>query len=462
MSKYYRWFSDWPIPIQIITSFAGVMLIGSLLLSLPMSQLDASKAVYFDHLFNTVSMVAVTGLYTVPIADTYSTVGQVIILFLIKLGGLGLITVISAVLFQFGKRISLKEEVTLQQALNRNDRSSFKQFIVSIVKYTSVIESIGSILLMFHFIPEFGWKKGAFTSLFLSISAFNNAGFDNLGRSSLQSFVDVPIVNTVIPLLIIIGGIGFSVWFDLASQLKKWLSYKRVYELKTYYRQLKIHSRLAISWTLYLIISSMVLFLLVEWRNPSSIGELSFINKLQASFFQAATLRTAGFGTVNYTQLHVFTLLMSCIFMFIGGSPGGTAGGAKTTTVALVVKLISAEIKGLSNINYKKHTLSVEFVKRALVIVVMFVSLNFLTVAFMTLFDEQVPLHYLLFESVSAFGTVGLSADLTPSLSRYSQSALMVAMFIGRLGPITIFTALGTRKRKQKDIRYASGDILIG
>lgn len=462
MSKLIRWFSDWPIPLQIIISFASVMFIGSVLLNLPLSQLDTSEAIYFDHLFNTVSMVAVTGLYTVPIAETYSIVGQVIILFLIKLGGLGLITVISAILFQFGKRISLKEEVTLQQALNRNDRSSFKKFIVSVVKYTSVIESIGAALLMIYFIPMFGWQKGAFTSIFLSISAFNNAGFDNLGGSSLQSFVDVPIVNIVIPLLIIIGGIGFSVWFDLASQFKKWVSFKHISDLKVNYRQLKIHSRLAISWTFWLIVSSMLLFLLVEWTNPSSIGDLTLLGKFQASFFQAATLRTAGFGTVDYTQLHVFTILTSCIFMFIGGSPGGTAGGAKTTTVALVVKLILAEVKGLSNINYKKHTLKMEFVKRALVIVVMFVSLNFLTIALMTLFDEHVPLHYLFFESVSAFGTVGLSADLTPSLSRYSQFILMIAMFIGRLGPITIFTALGIRKRKQKDITYASGDILIG
>lgn len=462
MVKFLRFISNWPIPLKIILSFASVMFIGSLLLSMPFSQLESSEAVYFDHLFNTVSMVAVTGLYTVPIASTYTKLGQLFILMLIKLGGLGLITIVSAIMLQFGKRISLKEEVTLQEALNRNDRKSFKTFIIAIVKYTSMIEAIGASLLMSYFIPLYGWKNGAFTSIFLSISAFNNAGFDNLGTTSLQNFIDIPVVNIVIPLLIITGGIGFSVWFDLASHFKSLLSSRSWIDFKGTCRRLSLHSRLAMTWTFWLIISSMVLFLLIEWNNVASIGNLSWFDKLQASFFQAATLRTAGFGTVNYSHLHVFTLLTSGIFMFIGGSPGGTAGGAKTTTVALVVKLLSAELKGHENINYKKHTLNINMIKRALVIVIMFVLLNFVAIAFMSLFDEQVPLQYLFFESVSAFATVGLSADITPDLSRYSQFTLMLAMFIGRLGPITIFTALGLKNKKIKEITYASGDILIG
>lgn len=462
MSTVFRPFSDWPIPLKICLSFAAVMVMGSILLAMPFSQLASSEAVYFDHLFNSVSMVAVTGLFTVPVASTYNLIGQIISLILIQLGGLGLTTVVSAIILQFGKRVGLKEEVTLQQSLNRNDRTRFRNFILSVVKYTLVIEAIGAALLLIHFVPLYGWAKGGFTSIFLAISAFNNAGFDNLGTSSLIEFVDVPVINTVIPLLIILGGIGFSVWFDVSTHFKQLLSARSWTDLKGTYREFKLHSRLAITWTIWLLLSSFILFLLLEWNNPSSIGPLQWYDKLQAGFFQSATLRTAGFATVNYTQLHIVTLLVSSVFMFIGGSPGGTAGGAKTTTVALVVMLIYSELKGLANVNYKNRTLKMDIVKRALVIVVMFIILNIAFVALMTIFDEHVPLQYLIFESASAFATVGLSADLTPTLSRYSQTLLMMAMFIGRIGPITLFTALGNNRRKRRDITYATGDILIG
>lgn len=462
MAIRFKNFSDWPIPIKIIVSFAVVMLLGSFILAMPFSQLESSQATYFDHLFSAVSMVAVTGLFTEPLAHTYNLFGQMTALFLIKLGGLGLITIVSALILQFGRQVSIKDEVTLKQALNRSDMTGFRRFLLSVVKYTTFVELIGAVLLSIHFIPLYGLRRGGFTSLFLAISAFNNAGFDNLGTESLQAFVDVPIVNSVIPVLIILGGIGFSVWFDVSAHFKQFLSARSWIDIRGTYRRLRLHTRLVISWSFYLIIVAMVLFMISEWNHVSSLGELSFSGKLQASFFQAVTLRTAGFATLDYTQLHMFTLIIFTIFMFIGGSPGGTAGGAKTSTVALVVKLISSEIRGLDNVNYRKRTLELDIVKRALVIVVMFVLLNFIALALMTIFDEHIPLQYLFFESVSAFGTVGLSANLTPELSRYSQSIIMISMFVGRLGPITIFTALGKTDRKQRNIKYATGNILIG
>lgn len=439
-----------------------VMVLGSFILALPISQLDTSQATYFDHLFSSVSMVAVTGLYTQPLAHTYNLFGQIVALFLIKLGGLGLITIVSAIVMQFGKRVSVREEVTLQQALNRSDRTGFRSFLLSIIKYTTLIESLGAFFLSFHFIPLLGWGKGIFTSIFLAISAFNNAGFDNLGTVSLQPFVDTPVVNIVIPILIILGGIGFSVWFDVAEHFKNFLSARSWIDIKGTYRRLKLHTRLVIHWSLGLILAAMLLFILAEWNHAGTLAELDFLGKVQASFFQAVTLRTAGFGTVNFTHLHTFTLVVFTVFMFIGGSPGGTAGGAKTSTVALVVKLMAAEIKGIENVNYKNRTLKMDIVKRALVIVVMFVILNFIALTLMTIFDESVPLQYLFFESVSAFGTVGLSADLTPTLSRYSQAIIMFSMFIGRLGPITIFAALGSRGKQKRTITHATGNILIG
>ncbi|GEK90849.1 TrkH family potassium uptake protein [Alkalibacterium kapii] len=462
MINKIRNFSNWPIPIKIIFSFAIVIILGSFFLALPVSQLASSKATYFDHLFGAISMVAVTGLATVPVAETYNIYGQIITLVLIKLGGLGLITIVSAIVMQFGRQVSMREEITLQQALNRSDMKGFRHFLLNVVKYTTLFEAIGAILFMFKFIPHFGWASGIFNSIFLSISAFNNAGFDNLGTVSLQSFVDTPMINIVVPILIILGGIGFSVWFDVAKHFKQFSTARSWVDFKGTYRKLKLHTRLVIKWSMGLIVSAVVIFTLAEWNNPQTLGSLDFSGKIQAIFFQAVTLRTAGFSTLDFSEFHMFTLIAFTVFMFIGGSPGGTAGGAKTSTVALVVKLMGAEIKGVTNVNYKKRTLEMDIIKRALVIVVMFILLNFFALALMTIFDEQIPLQYLFFETVSAFGTVGLSADLTASLSRPSQTVIMFCMFIGRIGPITIFTALGNRDRRYRDIRYATGNILIG
>lgn len=462
MKKFLNRFSDWPIPIKIVLSFAFVMFVGSLILAMPFSQLESSQATYFDHLFGSISMVAVTGLYTVPVAHTYNLFGQIVVLSLIKLGGLGIITIVSALILQFGRRVSMKEEVTLQQALNRGDMMGFKNFLLSVVRYTTVIEGIGAIFLSFYLIPSLGIRRGLFTSLFLAVSAFNNAGFDNLGTTSLQQFVQTPMVNIVIPILIILGGIGFSVWFDVAKHFKSFIAVRSWIDFKGNYRKLKLHTRLVIKWSFWLIVSAMLIIILAEWNHTGTLGDLNTLGKVQATFFQAVTLRTAGFATIDLTQLHMFTIVVFTVFMFIGGSPGGTAGGAKTSTVALVVKLIGTEMKGLTNVNYKNRTLEMDIVKRALVIVVMFVLLNFIGLSLMTIFDEHIPLQYLFFESVSAFGTVGLSADLTPELSRYSQTVIMFSMFIGRLGPITIFTALSARDRRQRDITYATGSILIG
>jgi len=462
MIEKIRGFSDWPIPVKIIVSFASIMILGSFVLALPFSQLDTSQATYFDHLFGAISMVAVTGLSTVPVASTYNLFGQIVTLVLIKLGGLGLITIVSALVMQFGHQVSMKEEITLQQALNRGDMKGFRDFLLNVVKYTTLFEVIGAVIFMFKFVPLFGWGAGIFNSIFLSISSFNNAGFDNLGTTSLQAFVAMPVVNIVVPILIILGGIGFSVWFDVAKHFKQFKAARSWIDFKGTYRHLKLHTRLVIKWSLWLIAAAMVIFALAEWTNPYSLGGLSFVDKLQAIFFQAVTLRTAGFSTLDFADFHMFTLVVFTVFMFIGGSPGGTAGGAKTSTVALVVKLLSTELKGMTNVNYKNRTLEIDIVKRALVIVVMFILLNFIALSLMTIFDEDIPLQYLFFETVSAFGTVGLSANLTATLSRYSQTVIMFCMFIGRLGPITIFTALGNRNRKKRDIRYATGNILIG
>lgn len=451
-----------PVPLKIVLSFAFVILTGSLLLSLPVSQASTSEATYFDHLFTAVSMVCVTGLYTQPVATTYSLFGQIINILLIQLGGLGLITVVAAVVMRMGRRVSVRDEVTLKEALNRGELTDFRRFITSVVKYTLLFEAVGMILLAFHFVPELGVRHGLFTSLYLSVSGFNNAGFDNLGTLSMQPYVDVPIVTYVLSALVILGGLGFTVWFDVGRTVRKMARNNDWTDIRGYYRRLRLHSRLVLNWTVLLLAVGTVLFLLTEWNNPDTIGQLDFGGKFQASFFQSMTMRTAGFASVDYTEAHLFSIVFLSLLMFIGGSPGGTAGGAKTATVALALMLVSAEIHGQDHVNYKNHTIPRELVRRALVVVVAFSSIFLIGVSLLALLEPELTLGYIVFEVISALATVGVSANLTPELGRMSQAVLMVLMFTGRLGPITIFTALSARQKKKKDVTYATGTILIG
>ena len=463
--KIGRVLNDLATPAKIVLSFLAIILLGSFLLSLPISQLPGSKATYFDHLFTAVSMICVTGLYTQPVYATYNTFGKWINIFLMQSGGLGIITLVAAVFTQLGRRVSVRDELTLGEALNREELTDFPKFIRSVIKYTFVIEFTGMALLSFYFVPKWGFSRGVFTSFYLAVSAFNNAGFDPFGANSLIDYVGNPLITFVIPGLIILGGIGFSVWIDVVNNVqslikeKKW---KPSFWIKQYHR-LQLHSQMVINFTVLLLTVGTVLFLAAEWNNPASIGSLSVFDKLQASYFQSATMRTAGFASVDYTKVTLFSILMFCGLMFIGGSPGGTAGGTKTSTVALVTKLIFAETRGLSQVNYKKHTLSLDIIRRGLVIIVAFTLTLFAGIALLALFDSDKPFEFLVFEAFSALATVGVSANLTPTLSRMSQSVLMCLMFLGRLGPITIFTALRMRKKKsQKEVVYATGHILIG
>lgn len=465
VKKTGRWLNELPISLKIVLSFLFVILIGSILLSLPISQKPESNASYFDHLFTTVSMVCVTGLYTKPVYETYSHFGQWINILLIQVGGLGIMTIVAVIFMQLGKKVSLREEFTIEEALNWSSSSDFSQFIKTVVKYTFSIELVGLIALSLYFIPELGIKNGLFTSLYLSVSAFNNAGFDNFGAVSLQPYATNFIVNIVISSLIILGGIGFSVWLDVSKNIRLFFTQNTLTwsSVKQQYRKLQIHTQLVINVSLFFILSGTLLFLLSEWNNPATIGSFSFGNKILISYFQSVTMRTAGFATVDYTNIRLFSLLMLSGLMFVGGSPGGTAGGVKTSTIALVGKLISTEAKGRNKVNYKYHTISFDLIRHALVILTAFILILFSGIALIALFDPEAPFEYIVFEVFSALGTVGVTANLTPILSRYSQTILMFLMFIGRLGPITIFTALGNRKRKnKKEINYAKGHILIG
>lgn len=446
---------------QIAISFLGVILVGSLLLNLPFAQIAQSQASYLDHLFISVSAVCVTGLFTQPIFSTYNLFGQIVILLMIQIGGLGLMTIISFFLLGAGRKMRFRSRMALSEALNKDGITNLKSFVFSIIKYTFIIELVGFILISFVLVPHFGLYQGLFNSLFLSISAFCNAGFDNWNSSSLLSFVHQPLLNIVVPALIILGGIGFAVWFDLTQNLFSGI--KTIsFNLRIYIRKLKVHTKLAICVSVIVIVLGTFIGLLLEFNNPNTIGNFSFFDKLMTSYFQTVTMRTAGFASIDYTLTRPVSNLIYMVTMFIGGSPGGTAGGIKTTTVAIVILMIVAEFKNKQQVNVFKHSVSWDILRKASIVFVLFLSAFLIGSILILIFDPQVSVLAAFFEVTSAINTVGVSMNLTPTLSRLSQLVLMILMFGGRIGPMTLLLSLTKNPHKTIENKYAEAKILIG
>ena len=437
---------------RIFLSFAGVIFIGSLLLSLPFVQANGSQATYFDHLFTTVSMVCVTGLFTQPVATTYNVWGQLICMLLIQIGGLGLMTFIGIFYIQGKQKLSLRSRETIQESFSYGESKSLKSFMRSIFLTTFLVEGLGAFLLSFRFIPEFGWGRGIFTSIFLAISAFCNAGFDNFGSSSLVAFQTDPLINLVIAGLIITGGLGFMVWFDLATQFDK----KK--------RRLRFHTKLVLFLTAGILLFGTVSTLFTEWHNPGTIGNLSVPEKVLVSFFQTVSMRTAGFASIDYTQARPVTLFIYILQMFLGGAPGGTAGGLKITTFFVLLVFARSELLGLPHANVAQRTIEARTVQKSFSVFIIFLMTFLLGLMLLGITAEGTPRFiYLMFETISALATVGVTANLTPELGKLALSIVMVLMFIGRIGPLTLLVSLADYQPDKKDlIQYMKADISIG
>ena len=438
---------------RIFLSFAGVIFIGSLLLSLPFVQVSGSQATYFDHLFTTVSMVCVTGLFTQPVATTYNVWGQLICMLLIQIGGLGLMTFIGVFYIQGKQKLSLRSRETIQESFGYGETRSLRAFIRSIFLTTFLVEGLGAFLLSFRFIPEFGWGRGIFTSIFLAISAFCNAGFDNFGSSSLVNYQTDPLINLVIAGLIITGGLGFMVWFDLATQLGK----KKK-------RRLRFHTKLVLFLTAGILLFGTVSTLFTEWHNPGTIGNLSVPEKVLVSFFQTVSMRTAGFASIDYTQARPVTLFIYILQMFLGGAPGGTAGGLKITTFFVLLVFARSELLGLPHANVAQRTIEARTVQKSFSVFIIFLMTFLLGLVLLGITAEGTPRFiYLMFETISALATVGVTANLTPELGKLALSIIMVLMFIGRIGPLTLLVSLADYQPDKKDlIQYMKADISIG
>lgn len=439
---------------RIFFSFALVILVGSLLLSLPLVQLASSKATYMDHLFTTVSMVCVTGLFTQSVASTYNGWGQLICMLLIQIGGLGILTFIGLFFIEKRRKLGYKNRQTLRDSFSFSNNKSLSRFVRSIFMTTFIIEVLGSLLLMIRFIPRFGWGHGIFNAIFVSISAFCNAGFDNFGGDSMMSFQTDWLVNLTLSTLIITGGLGFMVWFDLATKAKNQSGRKT----------LRFHTKVVLWLTATILILGTLTSLLTEFDNPATIGSLPFGDKVLVSFFQTVSMRTAGFASLDYTRAHPVTLFVYILQMFLGGAPGGTAGGMKITTFLVLLLLARKELLGLPHTNLGKRTISPELVQRSFGAAVIF-QLTFLLglfgIGLVTPTGQRFI--YLAFEVASALGTVGVSANVTSTLNGAGLSIIMALMFIGRIGPLTLMVSLNQYQAKKADtLQYVKADLIVG
>lgn len=386
-------------------------------------------------------------------------------------------TLISLILMFIGKKINLSDRIIIKESLNQDNFSGMVNLVKRICKYTFIFELIGALFLAIRFIPEYGTKTGIFYSIFHSISAFCNAGFDVIGNNSFISYSSDIIVNITLMTLIIVGGLGFTVWSDIFRTLRKVIREKL--NIKRMWKELSLHSKIVLVTTLILLLSGTALIYGLESNNLTVMGSDSQGIKILKSAFQSTTLRTAGFSTINQEELTTAGKFISICYMFIGGSPASTSGGIKTTTFAILVLCVMNFIKGRNEINIFKKNISFEIVKRALVILA--ISIFIVIISILGLLISEISLQEdlygteiakyttfsfmdMFFEAVSAFGTVGLSLNVTSGLSSMGKIIILMLMIIGRLGPITISVAIFKNgKEKNESISsYPKGNIIVG
>lgn len=439
----------------ILFSFLITILVGSVLLVLPISSSDGNSIPYIDALFTATTSTCVTGLVTLATVSAFSTFGHVVILILIQIGGLGVITIMSGFMIILHRKMGISDRVLLQDAFNLNTMAGLSRFVRNILFGTLLIEGVGALLYMTVFVPDFG-ARGIWISVFTSVSAFCNAGIDIIGENSLCNYATDPIVNLVTSLLIIFGGIGYIVWWDVIRVLRS-----RTARNRRVFRHLSLHSKIAIVSTLCLIFGGALLILLFEYNNPLTIGRLSLFDKIQVSLFQSVTTRTAGFMTVPQQNLTAASSILSLILMFIGGSPVGTAGGVKTVTVVVLLSSALATIRNKREATVFHRALSVYSIRKAVAVVTTFALIMLSSILLLAAFTEASVID-VLYESVSATGTVGLSRGITPYLDTFGKLVVIATMYFGRVGPISLAVALGERGEAQNVVSEPEEDISIG
>lgn len=439
----------------IMLSFLLAILAGSFLLTLPVSSANGYGVPYIDALFTATTSVCVTGLVTVPTAASWSAFGQAVILLLIQIGGLGVITILSGLMIGLHRRIGMKDRMLIQNAFNLNTLSGIVKFIKNVLLGTLVVEGLGALLYMTVFVPEYG-AKGIWISVFNAVSAFCNAGMDVLSENSLCDYALHPVINVVTGLLIILGGIGYIVWWDVIRVLREGKGRRR-----KCFRHLTLHSKIALSMTGLLLLAGAAAFFIFEYHNPLTMGDYTLPEKIQASLFQSVTTRTAGFVTIPQEDLTNASAIVSLLLMFIGGSPVGTAGGIKTVTIAILTASAFATIRNKAEVNLFQRTISKQAVSKAVAVASMSFIILFASTVLLSAVTDADALD-IVYETVSATATVGLTRDLTSALNLWGKIIIIVTMYLGRIGPISLMIAFHTRKENENIIKNPTEEISVG
>lgn len=439
----------------ILLSFLGVILIGSVLLSLPVSSAGGRAVPYIDALFTATTATCVTGLVTVSTAATWSVFGQAVILLLIQIGGLGIITFMTAVMLLFNRKIGISDRLLIQDAFNLSTLSGIVAFVKKVLIGTLTVESIGACFYMTVFVPQFG-ARGIWVSVFNSVSAFCNAGMDIIGENSLCDYSGNALITLTTAALIILGGLGYIVWWDVSRVIKNCKQ-----NGGRFFKSLTLHSKIVLISTAFLLIVGTALTLCFEYNNPLTLAGLPMTDKIQAAFFQSVTTRTAGFASLPQENLTNPTAILSLLLMFIGGSPVGTAGGIKTVTAAVLLSITVSLISGKNSVSLFGRTISKQSVYKAVAVTVMSFSVMFVSTLLLSAVTNA-PALDILFETVSAAATVGLSRSLTGALKLLGKLIIIFTMYFGRVGPISIAIAFGGKNPSRNIIKNPTEEISIG
>ncbi|TYP71296.1 TrkH family potassium uptake protein [Paenibacillus methanolicus] len=450
MAEYFK-ISKWSPPRILVTGFALIILLGGFLLTLPFASRDGTYTPFIDAVFTATSATCVTGLVTVDTGSHWSVAGQIIIVALIQVGGLGFMTMATLFAIVLRKRISLKERLILQEAMNQSSMEGIVRLIRKVIFYSLAIELVGATLFALRWSFDMPVGQAIYFGIWHGISMFNNAGFDLFGQFgtqyvSLTGYVNDPIVNLTAMMLIILGGIGFIVMSDV-------IEYKQR-------KRLSLHSKVVLSMTGALLAVGAIVIFIFEFTNLKTLGALSWDGKIWAAMFQSVAPRTAGPNTVDLVALRQATQFFIVLLMFIGASPGSTGGGIKTTTFTTLIAAVIAMIRGKEDIVLFNMRLARERVLKALTITVLSLALVLAVTMVLSTTEDQAFLK-ILFETTSAFGTVGLSLGVTPELTLIGKILISLTMFAGRLGPLTLAYAVGPRAEKEL-YRYPEGKITIG
>lgn len=430
--------------------FIAVIFIGGVILSLPISSASGESTNLLDALFTSTSAVCVTGLVTLDTGTHWNAFGQTVIILLIEIGGLGFMSFTTFLAILLGKKITLRDRLMMQEAMNTFNIQGLVKMVKYVLGFTFAVQFFGALLLSTQLVPEFGVKKGFLYSIFHSISAFCNAGFDLFGNfSSLTGYSNNVVIILSISALIVIGGIGFTVWLEIYNYRYKGM------------KKLSVHTKIVLLITSVLLIGGFVAMFLLEYNNPETIGNMGLKDKLLNSFFASVSPRTAGFNSISTDGMTTAGKFLTILLMFIGGSPGSTAGGLKTATFGLVILTVISVIKGRSDTEAFGRRFSKELIYKSFALLIIAMGLVIVVTMLLSITEKGVEFIDLLYEATSAFGTVGLTTGVTQSLSSVGRVIIMIMMYLGRVGPLTVALALTNRKKKA-DYKYPEGKILIG